>query len=237
MLKPIELSEIKRVLFIQPHPDDNEIGAGGLMAKLVKQGAQVFSLTVTKGDGGSQAIAPKELAVIRQQEAQLASDILGVTYLGCLDFDNRNPGTIESICEAIVKVLREHPVDTVISVDPDLKNECHPVHLSVGRAVNEAFTRCPQVFYPFHEEKRHEEAYAPANLGHYFTLDYTHVIDTDDVYSLKMEAIQAHQTQMSPEFVATLDELYHQLAQGQPFATAERIKLLRRVQTHAFAIE
>ena len=35
---PPQLKNAKRVLFVQPHPDDNHIGAGGTMAWLVSLG-------------------------------------------------------------------------------------------------------------------------------------------------------------------------------------------------------
>jgi hypothetical protein len=41
-----KLEGIGRALFIQPHPDDNQIGAGGIMAALVADGTQVYELTV-----------------------------------------------------------------------------------------------------------------------------------------------------------------------------------------------
>ena len=36
--EPPKLSSIKKALFIQPHPDDNQIGAGGTIAMLIDSG-------------------------------------------------------------------------------------------------------------------------------------------------------------------------------------------------------
>jgi LmbE family N-acetylglucosaminyl deacetylase len=52
MLPMPKLEECKSLLCIQPHPDDNEVGAGGTIAKLVRQGCQVTYLTVTDGSKG-----------------------------------------------------------------------------------------------------------------------------------------------------------------------------------------
>ena len=81
-----KFEDIRSALFIQPHPDDNEIGAGGTMAKLVKMGIPVYGLTVTEGRGGSNIYAPEKLAEIRKIEAANAMDILGVINLGCLKY-------------------------------------------------------------------------------------------------------------------------------------------------------
>ena len=42
-----ELMSAKKVLAIQPHYDDNDIGAGGTLALLHEQGAEIHYLTVT----------------------------------------------------------------------------------------------------------------------------------------------------------------------------------------------
>ena len=43
---------IRRVLVITAHPDDCEFGAGGTVAKLVKEGKDVGLVVVTNGDKG-----------------------------------------------------------------------------------------------------------------------------------------------------------------------------------------
>ncbi|AMC94106.1 hypothetical protein AOC36_08925 [Erysipelothrix larvae] len=236
MLDYPTLDDIKSALFVQPHPDDNEIGAGGTMAYLVQKGIPVYSVSVTKGDGGSDEHSPEALASIRALEAQHASDILGVTYLGDLGYTNTNPGTISSICEDIVNIMRTHHIQTLISVDPDLDNECHPVHLTVGRAVNEAFVRCPQRYYPFHEHRIHDDAYHPEILGHYFTKHDNTIVGIDAVYTQKMDAIRAHSSQVNEAFLQQLNTLYQAYAIGTPYTYAERLKLLYPIHTHCFAI-
>ena len=47
LCSPPDLSKAQRVLFVQPHPDDNQIGAGGTMAWLKSLGVEVYELTVT----------------------------------------------------------------------------------------------------------------------------------------------------------------------------------------------
>ena len=40
---------MKKVLIIAPHPDDEVLGAGGIMKKFAKQGHEVYVLVITKG--------------------------------------------------------------------------------------------------------------------------------------------------------------------------------------------
>ncbi|HKA28373.1 MAG TPA: PIG-L family deacetylase, partial [Candidatus Binatia bacterium] len=45
--------KIERVLVVTAHPDDSEFGAGGTIAKLVKDGCEVTYVIVTNGNKGS----------------------------------------------------------------------------------------------------------------------------------------------------------------------------------------
>ncbi|QIK70887.1 hypothetical protein G7062_02560 [Erysipelothrix sp. HDW6C] len=184
---------------------------------------------------GSDVYSPEELAEIRHHEAQHASDILGVTYLGNLGFNNQNPGTVEEICEAIVGVMRKLQVQTIISVDPALPNEIHPAHLRAGRAVMEAFMRVNQPYFPYHENTRHDDAYSATILGQYFTDTDNEIVDVTLQYDRKIQAIQAHQSQIDASFLGMLEMYYGVIADTTPFERAERVKLLGHVHTHCFA--
>ena len=75
-LLPIpELMEMRRVLCVQAHPDDGEIGAGATVAKLTRAGADVIYLTITDGGVGTEdvSITPAELARIRRGGVRAAS--------------------------------------------------------------------------------------------------------------------------------------------------------------------
>ena len=136
-----KLEDIQSALFIQPHPDDNEIGAGGTMAYLTHRGIPVYGLTVTEGRGGSKTIEPEELGKIRKIEAQNAMDVLGVVNLGCLGYHDNRPIIHETLVKELVRIIREVKPQAIFTVDPQLPDEMHPVHIQVGRAVQEAYMR------------------------------------------------------------------------------------------------
>ena len=66
----------KKVLVISPHPDDETLGAGGSIAKLISEGHHVFILTVS---GHLPPLYDKEDYNKTINEAYKAYDILGVT--------------------------------------------------------------------------------------------------------------------------------------------------------------
>jgi len=61
------------VLFTAPHPDDLEIGMGGAIAKLVKQGYRVGMLHMTSGEP-----TPRGTPEMRAAETAAAAAVLGV---------------------------------------------------------------------------------------------------------------------------------------------------------------
>ncbi|TCK28111.1 LmbE family N-acetylglucosaminyl deacetylase [Ancylobacter aquaticus] len=69
------------LLVIAPHPDDESLGCGGLIATCRAAGLPVSILIVSDGAGshpGSTLFPPMVLAALRQQEAILAAAALGV---------------------------------------------------------------------------------------------------------------------------------------------------------------
>ncbi len=81
LLKVEELREFNSVLVIAPHPDDESLGCGGLIANLGKWGSQVRVLFVSDGKAShpnSRKYPPAALKALRQQEALAALAELGV---------------------------------------------------------------------------------------------------------------------------------------------------------------
>ncbi len=80
----------RKVLVILAHPDDPEFGAGGTIAKLAAQGAEIHYAIVTDGSKGSEdaAFTHESLFSTRQEEQRAAARVLGVkdvTFLGFPD--------------------------------------------------------------------------------------------------------------------------------------------------------
>ena len=72
------------IVFTAPHPDDLEIGMGGTIAKLVKQGYRVGMVHMTNGEP-----TPRGSVDTRMEEMKSAAEILGVHSCEMLDLPNR----------------------------------------------------------------------------------------------------------------------------------------------------
>src|SRR5215813_11997635 len=65
-----------RAMVIFAHPDDAEIGSGGVIAKWVAAGCEVTYVLCTNGGAGTadRSLAPAELAAQRADEQRAAAD-------------------------------------------------------------------------------------------------------------------------------------------------------------------
>ncbi|MEK6644307.1 MAG: PIG-L family deacetylase [Planctomycetota bacterium] len=77
-------SQALDILFTAPHPDDLEIGCGGTIAKLVKQGHRVGMVHMTNGEP-----TPHGTVDTRLREMRDAADVLGVAVCEMVGLTNR----------------------------------------------------------------------------------------------------------------------------------------------------
>lgn len=87
--------EVERVLVVAPHPDDESLGCGGLIATLKELGRMVFVVFVTDGSASHRAshLWPRDrLTNLRRQEATKALRRLGLARASrtFLDLEDAN---------------------------------------------------------------------------------------------------------------------------------------------------
>ena len=131
-----KIESFRSYLFIGPHPDDIEIGAGATAAKLVSEGKRVTFLICTDGRYGTDNISgiePDELAARRKQESILSAKTLGVSDVRFLDLSDGGFYDIRDMEEGIAKTVADVRPDMIFAPDPDVTSECHADHLNTGR--------------------------------------------------------------------------------------------------------
>ena len=126
-----------RYLFIGPHPDDIEIGAGATAAKLADMGKKVAFLCCIDGRYGSGTVPPEELIPIRQAEARASAEKLGVADVSFLPFCDGGFYDTQELKAAMARAVGEFKPDIILCPDPQVRSECHPDHLNVGRIASE----------------------------------------------------------------------------------------------------
>ncbi|NMD41929.1 MAG: PIG-L family deacetylase, partial [Firmicutes bacterium] len=135
-----DLMKMRRILCVQAHPDDGEIGAGATVARLIREGAAVIYATVTDGSAGTvdPSMDRSELARIRRREGEEAAALLGVTEMIWLDFPDSGCLQLSAVREKIFETVRRVRPDLVMVMDPWLPYEAHTDHRVTGLAAAEA---------------------------------------------------------------------------------------------------
>ena len=131
------VESFERYLFIGPHPDDIEIGAGATAAKLAAMGKTVCFLVCTDGRYGEGNVPERgdALAQLRQKEAIASAKLLGVSDVRFLGLSDGVFYTQEELLAGIAKVIGDFQPDVLLAPDPCVPAEGHADHLRVGEAV------------------------------------------------------------------------------------------------------
>ena len=191
-----QVESFQRYLFVGPHPDDIEIGAGATAAKLTAGGKQVTFLVCTDGRFGLEH-APKgttteTLAKLRQAEACASAQALGVTDVRFLDFSDGGAYDLEALVKAMAQIVGDVQPELIFAPDPDVTSECHIDHRNAGEAAKRlAF------FAPFPEVMaQYGAAPAPVQaLAFYMTAKPNRFVKTNGLLHQQLDAILCHRTQ------------------------------------------
>lgn len=135
------IESFERYLFIGPHPDDIEIGAGATAAKLSELGKTVCFLVCIDGrfgDGSApKGISREELVEMRRSEAVASAAMLGVTDVRFLDLCDGEGYTRQELLHGIARVVGEFKPELIFAPDPFVSSECHADHLNVGECARQ----------------------------------------------------------------------------------------------------
>src|SRR5215469_4853 len=123
-----------RIISFGAHPDDCDLGAGGLAAKYAARGDKVKFVSLTNGDAGHQSQHGDELAKRRRAEAQEAGRRIGIEYEVLDNPDGKLLPTLE-VREQVIREIRQWKADIVIAPRP---NDYHPDHRYTGVLVQDA---------------------------------------------------------------------------------------------------
>jgi len=110
-----------KILYIFPHPDDESFGPAPAISAQLREGHEVFLLTLTKGEATKQrhrlGVSKEEMGEIRYQEMLCVEKVLGLTGMTVLDLPdnelkNMNPIVIENVIEGHIHKIKPDIVVT-----------------------------------------------------------------------------------------------------------------------------
>ena len=239
-----DLLNIQTILCVQPHPDDNEVGAGGTLMELANRGARLVYVTVTDGRAGSFGLNtdPNEIVRVRREEEKQAGHLVGVAEHINLDYPDGGDYSEESVAVKLVDVFRRVRPDVVLTVDPWMPYEAHPDHIKTGRAVVKALLFSNNlILYPA-ATRAGADPFEVPQVAFYATSYPNTFVDVTRHWEKKLQAILAHKSQfdnaewvfLSAFFEHTARETYQawKRADDQVTGLAEAFKVLSPRQLH-----
>jgi len=178
------------LVVISPHPDDDVLGAGGVMIEAAEKGRRVFSVTITDGRGSPRkgpVISDEEMVERRQKESMAALKVVGAGggfYFRRRSSDLEREGgkDVRKDLEALLEWL------TPAEVYLPAPYERHKTHQRVTRLTIEAL-RSSAASNPF--------LFGYSLWGEFFGEKKRWVRDISPFIRKKVEAILAHSTQIA----------------------------------------
>jgi len=195
------------ILAFFAHPDDETMLCGGTMALLARQGAAVYYLSATRGEGGEAGEPPlcplEELGSVRSAELACAVEALGGLSLDFLDYVDPRIGPdntlypftsdLETLSGQVVDYLRRYSAEVFIAHGSNGEYG-HPAHKLVYQAARIAIISLGEtapLFYTF--QASFSEHPKPHLMN---TDDPAHlVLDISPVKQQKIQATLCHRTQ------------------------------------------
>jgi len=222
----------ERYMLLVAHPDDAEFSSAGTIARLTNAGKDVTIVQVTSGDKGTPDadVHPETLTQRREAEELEAASRLKVArveFLRCTDGE-LTPDLV--LREKIVRMIRRHKPDVIISHDPFRPYALHPDHRAVGFAALDSVyptARDPQYFPEHHAEGL--TAHKTAEIW-FFNAEHPDLfVDITDVFDRKVDSLKAHLSQVGTDPVVwdRVRDRAREVAAGQAFELAEAYKIVQ----------
>ena len=235
------IESFQRFLFVGPHPDDIEIGAGATAAKLAAMGKDIRFLICTDGrygfDNLKEKMTPDELAAVRVQEALASAGLLGVSDVHFAGLSDGAFYRKEELFQVILSAISDFQPDVVFCTDPAAKSECHSDHLNVGEAVKRAVCFAPNAEIM----KAHGFVKAPVQaIAFYMTAEPNRYVDTTGYLQKHLDAVfTCHVTQFPADTAAAKSLSLYLRLRAYDFGlrsfhkTAEGFRVLGQTHMHA----
>ena len=200
--------EFDKVMVIYAHPDDAEFGCSGTCATWAKRGAEVVYCMVTNGASGSSdpEMTREKLAETRRKEQLAAAEILGISDVIFMGFEDGYLYPDLELRKAIARQIRIVRPDVIISQDPTNRYHNpyinHPDHIAVGEVVFRSINPDASSGLMFPELWK-EEGLEPFKPKALFVMSWDAgdvFVDITDAVELKIKALEAHVSQLPSDW-------------------------------------
>ncbi|MBR6406023.1 MAG: PIG-L family deacetylase [Lachnospiraceae bacterium] len=240
-LKKPKIESFSRFLFIGPHPDDIEIGAGATAARLASLGKEICFLICMDGRFGDGNVPEEQkggvLVEIRKQESRKSAEMLGVKDLRFLNLCDGGRYELSEMLEGIAKTVADFQPDLIFAPDPFVASESHKDHLQTGACSREIACFAP---YPgIMREYGAEKAADVQGIAYYMTAKPNVFVKTSGLLPLQLKSVFSCHRSQYPEGSQEAKDigLYlrlraHDFGLRSFHRTAEGFRLLSKTEMH-----
>jgi bacillithiol biosynthesis deacetylase BshB1 len=179
---------MKRFLFVSPHPDDVELGAGGLILKLKQTKHKVFVVDLTTGEPTPFGNEKK-----REEETKKATKILKIDKRVNLKLENRYLFDSKEARLLLAEKIREFRPHFLFS---PYFEDAHPDHIECAKIVESA-----RFYAKYTKINLKGKPHYPFYLFYYFCIHLrippkiTFLVDVSEQFKEKMRAIKCYASQ------------------------------------------
>lgn len=182
------------ILAIGVHPDDVELGCGGMLLKHALKGQKTGILDLTQGEMGTRGTVETRYA-----EAAGAAKVLKADIRENLKMRDGFFVNDETHQRQIVQVLRRYRPEIVLA---NALADRHPDHGRAGKLITDACFLSGLRKVETTDNGLPQEAWRPKMAYHYIQDVFREpdiIVDISEVYEQKMEAIRCYATQFLPQ--------------------------------------
>jgi len=230
----------KRILCIQPHYDDNDIAAAGILTQLAKNGAELFYLTATDDLMGvvDTSLSNEDAAKALKRDQFAAGKIVSVKEQFWCGYPDAGEYNYFDLRRDFLKYIRMLKPDFVFAPDAWLTYEAHHDHIQTGLAAAEAvmFAGLTKIASSDPDIDAAYEEHDIQGIALYFTREPNYIADITSTWEDKLDAVRCYEAQFTPtdmeRLITALNAKSQQVAQGQSFARGEPLKVLHTSALH-----
>ncbi|MGH7129447.1 MAG: PIG-L family deacetylase [Planctomycetaceae bacterium] len=176
------------VLAVAPHPDDAEIGVGGILLRCRREGLRVGVLDLTDGEP-----TPRGTPETRARETAAATAILDLTWRENLGLPNRS---LEATLEARRRLASVFRLTQPRILLAPYWEDAHPDHVAASRLIDDA-----RFWSKLTRSDMPGEPYWPPRIFYYWSIHLRirpqpkFLFDISGVIEQKMAAVRCYESQ------------------------------------------
>lgn len=228
------MSDVKYDLIsIGAHPDDVEVGTGGVLIDLNRHGYKTGIVYLTKGEMGTGGTVE-----IRASEAIRAARVIGSDLIESFDWGDCGLFDTNDRRIELAGLIRKYRPEIILAPFPHIghgKRQSHPDHVAAGQitinAANFATLKKMPIAGEPHRVKQIFHYFLPPGMAPNFVVDITEYFDQ------WIEALKCHESQfLNPEksrdYIWSLETMARAFGQqagckyGQGFYNVEPIRIV-----------